>query len=142
MKMHNGEYVAKISDYGFAKLLHPSAHLTDVIMTSVNVGCDVYNAPEIKTGIYNYTVDIYSIGIMFYIMLLGKPPQINDGKYTIDLTGKFMNENSYNFIVECIKQFPKRMHMKEVLAHRLIITPFVDDINAYKIQEKYEVSLS
>jgi len=42
-------------------------------MHSLN-GTPYYIAPEVMMGSYNYAVDMWSLGVMIYIMLSGTPP--------------------------------------------------------------------
>jgi calcium-dependent protein kinase len=62
--------VVKITDFGFAKCFDPSEgqlHQT--------LGSPLYMAPEIVKKIpYDQKVDIWSLGIIMYILLSGKPP--------------------------------------------------------------------
>ena len=58
----------KIGDFGFSKFLSNS-------MTSTQLGTPLYMAPEIfSSPHYNYKVDIWSLGIVTYEILCGKPP--------------------------------------------------------------------
>jgi serine/threonine protein kinase len=139
IKMVDGKYVAKIADYGFARFIETKTTLTDVLMESY-LGSQIYMAPEITTGHYNYTVDIYAIGIMYYFMLFHCYPNFIDSKFTIDLTNNLITKNSINFIENCVKEYAQRMHLDGVLAHPLIHDPFVDD--DYHEMEKFEHSLN
>jgi len=42
------------------------------------VGTLLYTAPEVFTNRYNTQVDIWSLGVVCYIMLTGKPPWVQD----------------------------------------------------------------
>jgi serine/threonine protein kinase len=57
----------KIGDFGLSKKLSSFALQ---ISKSVEIGCDYYRAPEIDTGNYDQTIDIYAVGIILYEMLL------------------------------------------------------------------------
>ncbi len=59
----------KITDFGFACFFNPHEGLNDVL------GSPLYMAPEIvaeKT--YDNRVDIWSVGVIAYILLSGRPP--------------------------------------------------------------------
>jgi len=59
----------KITDFGFASYFDPKEGLNEVL------GSPLYMAPEIIDGqSYNSKVDIWSIGVIAYILLSGRPP--------------------------------------------------------------------
>lgn len=60
----------KIGDYGLAKLMATSQHSGQ----TVSVGTVHYMAPEVGSGNYDRTIDIYALGVMLYEMLLGRVP--------------------------------------------------------------------
>lgn len=59
----------KIGDYGLSRRIGPSP-----ANMSCGVGTPRYMAPEVGTGEYTRTVDIYASGVMLYEMLTGHPP--------------------------------------------------------------------
>jgi serine/threonine protein kinase len=62
-------YDIKISDFGFSCYFDPKLGL------DTNLGSALYMAPEIIKGKnYNEKVDIWSIGIITYMLLIGKNP--------------------------------------------------------------------
>ncbi|OWY72095.1 hypothetical protein B7486_03985 [cyanobacterium TDX16] len=60
----------KIGDYGLAKLMATSQHSGQ----TMSVGTVHYMAPEVGSGNYDRTIDIYALGVMLYEMLLGRVP--------------------------------------------------------------------
>jgi serine/threonine-protein kinase len=63
--------VAKLSDFGIAKALE----LTGETKTGAIIGTPLYMSPEQVQGRpVDHRADIYSLGIMFYELLAGKPP--------------------------------------------------------------------
>src|SRR5262249_39586855 len=60
----------KVGDYGLSKLIGGS----QVAGHTQSVGTVHYMAPEISTGNYNRSVDIYAAGIILYEMLTGHVP--------------------------------------------------------------------
>lgn len=66
--VENGQL--KIGDYGLSRRISISqgGELTQ------GVGTPHYMAPEIKSGNYTQTIDIYALGVILYEMLSGHPP--------------------------------------------------------------------
>ncbi len=60
----------KIGDYGLAKFISTSRHSVQ----TASVGTVHYMAPEIATGSYSQSVDVYALGVILYEMLLGRVP--------------------------------------------------------------------
>ncbi len=71
------EGTAKITDFG------TSAWLSNVPYASTRIGSPPYMAPEQFLGKASYASDIYSIGCMFYEMLIGHPPIIDPDPFKI-----------------------------------------------------------
>lgn len=64
------EGYVKIGDYGLSKAIAASRHSGQ----TMSVGTVHYMAPEIGSGDYNKTIDLYALGVMLYEMLLGRVP--------------------------------------------------------------------
>ena len=60
----------KIGDYGLSKFMASSQHSGQ----TVSVGTVHYMAPEVGSGNYDRTIDVYALGVMLYEMLLGRVP--------------------------------------------------------------------
>ena len=85
---------------------------------TLSVGSPIYMAPEVINRMYDYKADIWSIGIMTYILLTGKAPfdgkedseiftkiryfsynqddldvYLKDGKYVKDFLKRCLNRN-------------------------------------------------
>lgn len=58
----------KLADFGLATYIEPGQSL------SVTVGSPFYIAPEVLSGGYNQAADIWSAGVILYILLSGVPP--------------------------------------------------------------------
>lgn len=92
---HDGNL--KLSDFGFAKIFKNDE------MTKTICGSPIYMAPEIiKNNKYNNKTDLWSIGVILYEMLVGKPPY--KAKTHIQLLHKIDNRPIY---------FPKNIKISE-----------------------------
>src|SRR5262249_43121060 len=60
----------KVGDYGLSKLIGGSQAMAQ----TQSVGTVHYMAPEISTGNYNRSIDIYACGVILYEMLTGRVP--------------------------------------------------------------------
>ena len=58
----------KIIDFGTSKNFEKRDKLTDIC------GTPYYIAPEVLDGKYNEKCDVWSVGVIMYIMLCGYPP--------------------------------------------------------------------
>jgi serine/threonine protein kinase len=62
----------KVADFGFATKILPN----------INLGCgsSLYMAPEIYAGkVYNEKVDVWSVGVITFVVLSGSPPFYEKG---------------------------------------------------------------
>ena len=66
---------------------------TNKVLTATH-GTSYYIAPEVLQNKYNEKCDVWSIGVMLYILLSGKPPF--DGANDTEITEKVLI-GSYNF---------------------------------------------
>lgn len=72
-----GKEVIKVVDFGIAKLLGESSaqDAESLTVTGGFLGTPAYMAPErLESKPYDGRADVYSVGIMLYRMLCGKPP--------------------------------------------------------------------
>jgi len=68
----DGEFNIKITDFGLSKIIERDA---DFLMRSTYVGTRGYQAPELLLNRkYTNSIDIFSLGVIFFIMLAGYPP--------------------------------------------------------------------
>jgi calcium-dependent protein kinase len=75
----------KITDFGFACFFDPSKGLKDVL------GSPLYMAPEIvREKTYDNKVDVWSIGVITYILICGKPPW--KGKTKPEIFGSILHD--------------------------------------------------
>ncbi|MBX7221657.1 MAG: protein kinase [Blastocatellia bacterium] len=70
-----GGWTVKILDFGLAKLAEASDSIANITGTGEIIGTPAYMSPEHCEGIeLDQRSDIYSLGVIFYEMLVGHPP--------------------------------------------------------------------
>eukprot|EP00439_Symbiodinium_sp_Y106_P037408 s51_g4.t1 len=93
----------KLCDFGFGQIVQPSVQLT------ATIGSLYYVAPEVLEGSYGVPCDMWSMGVIVYMLLSGKPPF--DGKEDADVVGKIKqgrficNDKRWEGISETAKHF-------------------------------------
>lgn len=60
--------ILKLGDFGLSRIY--SDEQSYLVQKSIDIGCSYYRAPEIDSGIYNSTIDVYSSGIILLELLL------------------------------------------------------------------------
>ena len=119
--------VCKIVDLGFGKQLK-----TGQDVTSTKLGSNLTMAPEVmRQEPYGFEADIWSIGVVFYQLLLGKFPFIGRGIPAIliiiendelNFQGPDISDNAVDFIKKCLVVDPqKRISWEEIYKHPLIV---------------------
>lgn len=104
----------KIADFGLAKLLSE-----DSLLMHTACGTPGYVAPEILKGLaYDKTVDLWSIGVILYILLCGFPPFYHDNTmilYELIKSGKYEFPSPY---------FDKISNDgKDLIRHLIVVDP-------------------
>ncbi|XP_059642577.1 calcium-dependent protein kinase 26-like [Cornus florida] len=114
----------KLADFGLATYIKPGQNLNGT------VGSPFYIAPEVLAGSYDQSADVWSAGVILYILLSGMPPfwgktksKIFDAVRVADL--QFPSEpwdhisaTAKDLITRMLGVDPsKRLTAKEVLAH-------------------------
>uniref|UniRef100_F1KR66 Serine/threonine-protein kinase zyg-1 n=1 Tax=Ascaris suum TaxID=6253 RepID=F1KR66_ASCSU len=77
--MRNGKFRVKLADFGLATLLRQGD------MTGTIVGTPGYIAPQVYGRSYNQKADVFSLGGILYLMLIGKDPPREQGSKQLDL---------------------------------------------------------
>uniref|UniRef100_A0A915BIH3 Protein kinase domain-containing protein n=1 Tax=Parascaris univalens TaxID=6257 RepID=A0A915BIH3_PARUN len=77
--MRNGKFRVKLADFGLATLLRQGD------MTGTIVGTPGYIAPQVYGRSYNQKADVFSLGGILYLMLVGKDPPREQGSKQLDL---------------------------------------------------------
>jgi serine/threonine-protein kinase len=106
LKPHNvqliekdGEPFVKILDFGVAKILSaPDGSQSVKTRTGSLMGTPLYMSPEQckGAGLLDHRTDIYSLGVMIYEMLAGRPPFMAEG--IGELFAKHMLEDAPNLL--------------------------------------------
>jgi serine/threonine protein kinase len=74
--MVNSEGVAKVADFGLARLNDANVDQYGQTVTGTIMGTEEYMAPEQKRGMaVDHRADIFSMGVMLYEMICKEPPQ-------------------------------------------------------------------
>eukprot|EP01088_Endostelium_zonatum_P015830 TRINITY_DN403_c0_g1_i1.p1 TRINITY_DN403_c0_g1~~TRINITY_DN403_c0_g1_i1.p1 ORF type:complete len:297 (-),score=73.67 TRINITY_DN403_c0_g1_i1:130-1020(-) len=117
----------KIADFGLSKILGPDS------MMQTACGTPIYVAPEVLKGEgYDKEVDLWSVGVIMYILLCGFPPFFDDGENMGQLFEQIMagdfdfpdpywtdiDESAKDLIEHLLKVEPaKRYTADQALAH-------------------------
>ena len=129
-KGENGELTLKLTDFGFASFFDPSTGLQQVL------GSPLYMAPElVREQSYTERVDVWSVGVVAFVLLTGKPPffgksksaikhSILEGEADFGLTQANLSVFATQFVNQCLQKDPeKRPSMKELVTHPWLDLP-------------------
>ena len=120
----------KLCDFGFGSFVHRDTFLT------ATLGSVHYVAPEVLAGQYGLSCDVWSIGVIVYMLLSGAPPfdghndkaimaQVRSGKFAFH--GKLwetVSENAKDFITALLRVDPhSRLSAEAALEHPWLQTP-------------------
>jgi len=121
----------KIIDFGLSKHFEEHEHMHQI------VGSAYYTAPEVLDGRYDQRCDVWSIGVIAYMLLSGSPPFYGESSEEIhdmirhkeaDYNPKrFGNCSSYavDFVRQLLRKRPdERLTLEEALVH-----PFIANIS-------------
>jgi calcium-dependent protein kinase len=103
--------IIKVIDFGTSTMINPGKSL------KTKIGTAYYIAPEVINKDYNEKCDIWSIGVILYVLLCGYPPfrgssdeeiiqKVQIGEFTF-------TPNDWKFVSEEAKDLVKRMLTKD-----------------------------
>ena len=127
----------RVMDFGLSKLA-----LGTELTQTVRVGTSVFMAPEVLSGYYDEKVDVFSFGIMMYVVLTEKWKPY----------GEEMSVNGVELRVKNNPDFRPNLSIYEVISHKEIICkmwdndskmrPSFDDIISYLEIQKGKIESS
>lgn len=115
----------KVIDFGLSKHFDDKTHSS---MTT-RAGTPYYISPEVLSGNYDESCDIWSSGVILYILLSGVPPfggdsdpqileAVKKGEFNFDIPEfKKVTESVKDLIRKMITKPEKRIKPPEILAH-------------------------
>jgi serine/threonine protein kinase len=127
----------RLIDFGLSR-----THSQDDAPMSSPVGTCYYMSPELLKGEYNRSTDIWSIGVIAYILLCGYPPfngnddrdivrAIQRGHYTFVDGWDGVSIEALDFIKCLLKRDPRRrLTAEEALAHPWLKSVFATTMDA------------
>ena len=141
MSSTSQKYYIKLIDFGLGIILGPDEK------SEQPFGTVSYVAPEVLCGQkYDKSVDIWSIGILTYVLLVGKLPfddsnddeneiarqTINDPPPFIEEKWNNISNEAKDFVSKCLEKDPKnRINIKEMLNHKWLKI-YTSDKEKYK----------
>jgi len=92
----------KVIDFGASQIMDPDTRLTE------KFGTIYYISPEVLKGNYTKKCDIWSIGVIMYILLCGEPPF--NGEDDEEIMEK-IRKGKFDFTCKCCNFTPFRKNM-------------------------------
>ncbi|CAD8109993.1 unnamed protein product [Paramecium primaurelia] len=118
----------KVIDFGLSRVFRQSGQQEKQMMKS-RTGSVYYISPEVLDGQYDELCDVWSAGVILYILLTGIPPfngnsdgeivkQIKAGKFNLNLSElQVVSESAKDLIQKMICKHSQRLNSQQVLQH-------------------------
>lgn len=120
---YNGNSIYKLSDFGL------SFEFDYGVLMKSNVGTIAYAAPEVFTGSYGYSCDVWSLGVTLYVVLSGRLPFVaRNNKYEVirkilkeelktrDLSWELISQEAKNLLRKMLEKEPrKRITIEQIM---------------------------
>ncbi|KAK4433634.1 Calcium-dependent protein kinase [Sesamum alatum] len=119
----------KATDFGLSVFYKPGQYLSDV------VGSPYYVAPEVLHKFYGPEADVWSAGVILYILLCGVPPfwaETDNGIFRQIVNGKLdlhsepwphISDSAKDLVLKMLDRNPKR----RLSAHQVLCHPWIVD---------------
>lgn len=131
-KRHNDDQI-KLIDFGLSKQLNEGERMKK------KVGTPYYLAPEVLEEDYGKEIDLWSIGVVTYVLLCGYPPFYGSGPkelftniYNVNYEfceedWEHISEEARDFIARLLIKWPEdRMTLTEAMSHPWICSGHMD----------------
>eukprot|EP01122_Echinamoeba_exundans_P009577 TRINITY_DN3422_c0_g1_i1.p1 TRINITY_DN3422_c0_g1~~TRINITY_DN3422_c0_g1_i1.p1 ORF type:complete len:924 (+),score=140.10 TRINITY_DN3422_c0_g1_i1:50-2821(+) len=92
------DYICKLTDFGCAKLINDRT-----IFNTANSGTPLWMAPEVRAGQYDYSADVYSLGLVLYELFENKLPFYDQMRQCVILPKQFQ---SASVVLPCVAAKP------------------------------------
>eukprot|EP00746_Dinoflagellata_sp_MGD_P145296 gnl/MRDRNA2_/MRDRNA2_77925_c0_seq1.p1 gnl/MRDRNA2_/MRDRNA2_77925_c0~~gnl/MRDRNA2_/MRDRNA2_77925_c0_seq1.p1 ORF type:complete len:557 (+),score=100.85 gnl/MRDRNA2_/MRDRNA2_77925_c0_seq1:124-1794(+) len=124
----------KLIDFGFSKVRDPNVKM------EASCGTISYVAPEVLSGSYTEKCDLWSLGVIVYMMLAGRPPfnGIDDeGTVKLIMSGNYkMRKKEWTSTSEQARQFVRALLVvdpaKRLNAHQALEHPWISNKDEFK----------
>eukprot|EP00598_Pedospumella_elongata_P002477 CAMPEP_0184981204 /NCGR_PEP_ID=MMETSP1098-20130426/11028_1 /TAXON_ID=89044 /ORGANISM="Spumella elongata, Strain CCAP 955/1" /LENGTH=628 /DNA_ID=CAMNT_0027504749 /DNA_START=246 /DNA_END=2132 /DNA_ORIENTATION=- len=109
---HNSNSPLILIDFGLSKHVSPGERLTQ------KVGSCYYTAPEVLNGNYDYKCDVWSLGVLCYMLLSGSPPffgkTVDDVYLSIQTKEATFTDKKFKHVSNSCLDFMKRLLVRDV----------------------------
>merc|ERR1719277_1420047 len=133
----------KITDFAFSRKFEPGQVLT------TRVGTPYYVAPQVLAGKYDELSDLWSVGVIMYVMLCGYPPffgetdaevlsKVRLGNFSFNATDwKNVSEDAKNLIRMLLKMNPRDRYTAEQALNHVWIKNKAPKATGAKLQDNF-----
>ena len=117
----------KVIDFGLSIIFQDSASSKDKVHMTTRAGTPYYISPEVLEGNYDESCDIWSAGVILYILLSGVPPfygntdpeildSVRKGAFSFNIPEfKGVSDQAKDLITKMLVKPDKRLKAGEVL---------------------------